>query len=172
MPTVFIVCYVITCMHVVLCLFCIMLFFSLVKYFSVCNVNNLYTIPKYTPITYNVSLVKKKTKKKHVISVQTCSSRVNNEIMAQLHRQHFEASQNQTRALKNIASSSAFTSTIGSIPVYDGKDKDACGEWLQCCKESSFTWATTSDQPFFSNHLKMSPRLLDPSMRIYPMSDS
>ena len=42
------------------------------------------------------------------------------------------------RALENIASSSAFTSTIGSTPVYDGKDKDTCREWLQHCKESSF----------------------------------
>ena len=58
--------------------------------------------------------------------------------MAQLHQQHFETSQNQTKALKNIASTSSFTSTVGCIPIYDGKDKDACTEWLQRCKEASF----------------------------------
>ena len=58
--------------------------------------------------------------------------------MAQLHQQHFEMSQNQTKALKNITSASSFTSTVGCIPIYDGKDKDACTEWLQRCKEVSY----------------------------------
>ena len=58
--------------------------------------------------------------------------------MAQLHQQHFETSQNQTKALKNITSTSSFTSTVGCIPIYDGKDKDACTEWLQRCKEASY----------------------------------
>ena len=58
--------------------------------------------------------------------------------MAQLHQQYFEASQSQTRALKNITSSVSFTSTVCCIPIYDGKDKDAYTEWLQRCKEASF----------------------------------
>ena len=58
--------------------------------------------------------------------------------MAQLHQQHFETSQNQTKALKNITSASSFTSTVGCIPIYDGKDKDACTKWLQRCKEVSY----------------------------------
>ena len=58
--------------------------------------------------------------------------------MAQLHQQHFETSQNQTKALKNITSASSFTSTVGCIPIYDGKDKDACTKWLQSCKEVSY----------------------------------
>ena len=58
--------------------------------------------------------------------------------MAQLHQQHFETSQNQTKPLENITSASSFTSTVGCIPVYDGKDKDACTEWLQRCKEASY----------------------------------
>ena len=58
--------------------------------------------------------------------------------LAQLHQQHFEASQTQTKALKNIASASSFMSTVGCIPIYDGKDKDACTEWLQRCKEASY----------------------------------
>ena len=58
--------------------------------------------------------------------------------MAQLHQQHFETSQTQTKALKNIASASSFISTVGCIPIYDGKDKDACTEWLQRCKEASY----------------------------------
>ena len=57
--------------------------------------------------------------------------------MAQLH-QHFETSQNQTKALENIASTSSFTSTVGCIPIYDGKDRDACTKWLQRCKEVSY----------------------------------
>ena len=44
----------------------------------------------------------------------------------------------QTEALENIASASSFTSTVGCIPIYDGKDKDACTEWLQRCKEASY----------------------------------
>ena len=58
--------------------------------------------------------------------------------MAQLHQQHFKTSQNQTKALKNITSASSFTSTVGCIPIYDGKDKDACTKWLQRCKEVSY----------------------------------
>ena len=59
--------------------------------------------------------------------------------MAQLHQQHFETSQTQMKALKNITSASSFTSsTVGCIPIYDGKDKDACTEWLQRCKEASY----------------------------------
>ena len=58
--------------------------------------------------------------------------------MAQLHQQHFETSQTQTKALENIASASSFTSTVSCIPIYDGKDKDACTEWLQRCKEASY----------------------------------
>ena len=58
--------------------------------------------------------------------------------MAQLHQQHFETSQNQTKALENIASTSSFTSTVGCIPIYNGKDKDACTEWLQRCKVASY----------------------------------
>ena len=58
--------------------------------------------------------------------------------MAQLHQQHFKTSQNQMKALKNIASASSFMSTVGCIPIYDGKDKDACTEWLQRCKEASY----------------------------------
>ena len=58
--------------------------------------------------------------------------------MAQLHQQHFETSQTQTKALENIASASSFTSTVGCIPIYDGKDKDACTEWLQRCKGASY----------------------------------
>ena len=58
--------------------------------------------------------------------------------MSHLHQQHFQASWDQTRTLENIASSSAFTFMIGSIPIYDRKDRDACAEWLQRCKESSF----------------------------------
>ena len=58
--------------------------------------------------------------------------------MAQLHQQHFETSQTQTKALKNIASASSFTSTVGCIPIYNRKDKDACTEWLQRCKEASY----------------------------------
>ena len=58
--------------------------------------------------------------------------------ITQLHQQHFETSQNQTKALKNITSASSFTSMIGCIPIYDGKDKDACTEWLQRCKEASY----------------------------------
>ena len=42
------------------------------------------------------------------------------------------------KALENIASASSFTSTVGCIPIYDGKDKDACTEWLQRCKEASY----------------------------------
>ena len=48
--------------------------------------------------------------------------------MAQLHQQHFETSQNQTKALENMV----------GIPIYNGKDKDACTEWLQRCKEASY----------------------------------
>ena len=58
--------------------------------------------------------------------------------MAQLHQQHFKMSQNQMKALKNIASTSSFTSTIGCIPIYDGKNKDICTKWLQRCKEASY----------------------------------
>ena len=58
--------------------------------------------------------------------------------MAQLHQQHFETSQNQTKALENITSTSSFTSTTGCTPIYNGKDKDACTEWLQRCKEASY----------------------------------
>ena len=58
--------------------------------------------------------------------------------MAQLHQQHFETSQTQTKVLENIASASSFTSTVGCIPIYNGKDKDACTEWLQRCKEASY----------------------------------
>ena len=58
--------------------------------------------------------------------------------MAQLHQQHFKTSQTQTKALVNIASASSFTSTVGCIPIYDRKDKDACTEWLQRCKEASY----------------------------------
>ena len=58
--------------------------------------------------------------------------------MVQLHQQHFESSQNQMKAIKNIASASSFTSTMGCIPIYDGKDKDGCTKWLQRCKEASF----------------------------------
>ena len=58
--------------------------------------------------------------------------------IAQLHQQHFETSQTQTKALENITSASSFTSTVGCIPIYDGKDKDACTEWLQRCKEASY----------------------------------
>ena len=58
--------------------------------------------------------------------------------MAQIHQQHFETSQNQKKALENITSASSFTSTVGCIPIYDGKDKDGCTEWLQRCKEASF----------------------------------
>ena len=58
--------------------------------------------------------------------------------MAQLHQQHFKTSQTQMKALKNITSASSFTSTVGSIPIYDGKDEDACTEWLQRCKEASY----------------------------------
>ena len=58
--------------------------------------------------------------------------------LAQLHQQHFKASQTQTKALKNIASASSFMSTVGCIPIYNGKDKDACTEWLQRCKEASY----------------------------------
>ena len=58
--------------------------------------------------------------------------------MAQLHQQHFETSQKQTKALKNIASASSFTSTMGCIPIYDGKDEDGCTKWLQIYKETSF----------------------------------
>ena len=58
--------------------------------------------------------------------------------MAQLHQQHFETSQTQMKALKNITSASSFTSTVDCIPIYDGKDKDACTEWLQRCKEASY----------------------------------
>ena len=58
--------------------------------------------------------------------------------MAQLHQQHFETSETQMKALENIASASSFTSTVGCIPIYDGKDKDACTEWLQGCKEASY----------------------------------
>ena len=58
--------------------------------------------------------------------------------MAQLHQQHFKTSQNQTRALKNNTSSMSFTSTVGCIPIYDGRDKDTCTKWLQRCKEASF----------------------------------
>ena len=56
--------------------------------------------------------------------------------MAQLHQQNFKTSQNQMKALKNITSASSFTPTVGCIPVYDGKDKDA--KCLQRCKEASF----------------------------------
>ena len=42
------------------------------------------------------------------------------------------------KALENITSASSFTSTVGCIPIYDGKDKDACTEWLQRCKEASY----------------------------------
>ena len=58
--------------------------------------------------------------------------------MAQLHQQHFKTSETQTKALKNIASASSFTSTVGCIPIYNVKDKDACTEWLQRCKEASY----------------------------------
>ena len=58
--------------------------------------------------------------------------------MAQLHQQHFETSQNQTKALENITSTSSFMSTVGCIPIYDEKDKDACTKWLQRCKEASY----------------------------------
>ena len=58
--------------------------------------------------------------------------------MAQVHQQHFKTSQNQTKALENIISASPFTSTVGCIPIYNGKDKDACTEWLQRCKEVSY----------------------------------
>ena len=42
------------------------------------------------------------------------------------------------KSLENIASASSFASTVGCIPIYDGKDKDACTEWLQRCKEASY----------------------------------
>ena len=58
--------------------------------------------------------------------------------MAHLYQQHFETTQNQTKSLKNITSTSSFTSTVGCIPTYNGKDKDACTEWLQRCKEASY----------------------------------
>ena len=58
--------------------------------------------------------------------------------MAQLHQQHFETSQNQMKTLKNITSASSFTSTVGCIPIYDGKDTDACTKWLQRCKQASY----------------------------------
>ena len=58
--------------------------------------------------------------------------------MAQLHQQHFGVSQNEMKALKNITSASSFTSTVGCIPIYNGKDKDGCTKWLQRCKEASF----------------------------------
>ena len=45
---------------------------------------------------------------------------------------------NQTKALENIISTSSFTSTMGCIPIYNGKDKDVCTKWLQKCKEASF----------------------------------
>ena len=58
--------------------------------------------------------------------------------MAQLHQQHLKTSQTQMKALENIASTLSFTSTVGCIPIYNGKDKDACTEWLQRCKEASY----------------------------------
>ena len=58
--------------------------------------------------------------------------------MAQLHQQLFKTSQTQMKALENIASASSFRSTVGCIPIYDGKDKDACTEWFQRCKEASY----------------------------------
>ena len=58
--------------------------------------------------------------------------------MAQVHQPHFETSQKQTKALENITSVSSFTSTIACIPIYNGKDKDACTKWLQICKEVSY----------------------------------
>ena len=58
--------------------------------------------------------------------------------MTQLHQQHFETSQTQMKALKNIASASSFTSTVGCITIYERKDKDACTEWLQRCKEARY----------------------------------
>ena len=42
------------------------------------------------------------------------------------------------KTLENIASASSFTSMVGCIPIYDGKDKDGCTKWLQRCKEASF----------------------------------
>ena len=58
--------------------------------------------------------------------------------MADFHQQHFQASQNQVKTLETIASMTGFTNTFDSIPIYDGKDKSACAEWLQLIKEGSF----------------------------------
>ena len=60
-----------------------------------------------------------------------------------LHYSRWPSSINSTlrpvkRALNNITSSMSFTSTVSCIPIYDGKDKDACTKWLQRCKEASF----------------------------------
>ena len=38
----------------------------------------------------------------------------------------------------NITSTSSFTSTVGCIPLYNEKYKDACTEWLQRSKEASY----------------------------------
>ena len=58
--------------------------------------------------------------------------------MADFHQQHFEASQNQVKTLETITSTTGFANTFGSIPIYDGKDKSGCAEWLQHVKEGSF----------------------------------
>ena len=42
------------------------------------------------------------------------------------------------KALENITSALSFTLTVGCNPIYNGKDKDACTEWLQRCKEASY----------------------------------
>ena len=54
------------------------------------------------------------------------------------HQQHFQASQNQVKTLETIASMTGFANTFGSNPIYNGKDKSACAEWLHHVKEGSF----------------------------------
>ena len=58
--------------------------------------------------------------------------------MVDFHQQHCQTSQNQAKTLETITSVTGFTNTFGSIPIYDGKDKSACAEWLQHVKEGSF----------------------------------
>ena len=92
--------------------------------------------------------------------------------MAQLHQQLFKTSQTQMKALKNIASAPSFTSTVGCIPIYERKDKDACTKWLQRCKEASYYLGTTSDQPCCRDLHRMWQKSSDPWKKNFHMTNS
>ena len=110
--------------------------------------------------------------------------------MAQLHQQHFETSQTQTKVLENIASASSFMSTVGCIPMMERtrmhvlngckdvkKLATTQGTILDrlCCKDLHRMWQKSSD-PWMKNshminslkrssvHFWVSPALQQPLM--------